>query len=184
MPTNQFSRNATLLALLLCAAATFFLTGLIWFVQVVHYPLFAQVTPENFPAYHAEHTTLTTWLVAVPMVVELLTSIWLTLLLRNDTRLRTLARTGLVFVVIVWGSTAWIQVPQHQRLSRGFEPAVHAALVRGNWIRVGAWSSHACVILIMLACVVAAGSGRLAGDMSSAHPSVLHRPTSGRSPGP
>ena len=32
-----------MLLLLLHAGATFFMCGLIWFVQIVHYPLFAQV---------------------------------------------------------------------------------------------------------------------------------------------
>ena len=35
--------DADVLLLLLHAAATLFMTGLIWFVQVVHYPLFARV---------------------------------------------------------------------------------------------------------------------------------------------
>ena len=47
-----------------------FMTGLIWFVQVVHYPLFAKVSG-TYPAYQAEHMARTTWVVAVPMLVEL-----------------------------------------------------------------------------------------------------------------
>ena len=39
--------------LITCAAATWFMAGLHWFVQVVHYPLFADVGTERFIAYHA-----------------------------------------------------------------------------------------------------------------------------------
>ena len=42
-------------ALLANAAATLFMTGLIWFVQVVHYPLFAFVSGPGAAAYAARH---------------------------------------------------------------------------------------------------------------------------------
>ena len=38
------------------AAATWALVGLIWTVQLVHYPLFAQVGADTFRSYHARHT--------------------------------------------------------------------------------------------------------------------------------
>ena len=36
-------------------AATAAMTGLIWFVQVVHYPLFAAVGADQFVAYEVAH---------------------------------------------------------------------------------------------------------------------------------
>lgn len=49
----------TPLVLLAHAAATLFMVGLIWFVQVVHYPLFAKVGPDVFVPYAASHGNLT-----------------------------------------------------------------------------------------------------------------------------
>ena len=54
---------------------TGFLTGLIWFVQVVHYPIFGNVKPENFPNFHHAHTFLTGKVVALPMLIELVLAI-------------------------------------------------------------------------------------------------------------
>ena len=48
-------------------AATLFMTGVIWFVQVVHYPLFDRVQGDRFSVYAASHGRLTTWVVAPPM---------------------------------------------------------------------------------------------------------------------
>src|SRR3954466_7214959 len=62
-------------ALLTCLASTLFMTGLIWFVQVVHYPLFAEVDPARFRRYHAAHTRATTRAVLIPMILELLSSV-------------------------------------------------------------------------------------------------------------
>ena len=44
---------STPFVLLAHAAATLFMVGLIWFVQVVHYPLFARVGPDAFVPYAA-----------------------------------------------------------------------------------------------------------------------------------
>ena len=49
MPMNK-------LVFLGCLASTLFMTGLIWFVQVVHYPLFDRVESGAFRRYHADHT--------------------------------------------------------------------------------------------------------------------------------
>jgi hypothetical protein len=50
------------------------MTGLIWFVQVVHYPLFDEVGQAQFTSYEARHTNLTTIVVVVPMFIELISS--------------------------------------------------------------------------------------------------------------
>jgi hypothetical protein len=52
--------------LLLQAAATLFMTGVIWFVQVVHYPLMARVGAAGFPDYEAAHARLTGYVVVGP----------------------------------------------------------------------------------------------------------------------
>ena len=57
--------------LLVHAAATLFMTGLIWFVQVVHYPLLANVGADGFAAYAQRHSSLTTWVAGPAMLIEL-----------------------------------------------------------------------------------------------------------------
>jgi hypothetical protein len=51
-------------------AATLFMVGVIWFVQVIHYPLFSRVGPEKFSVYSEAHSRLTTYVVGSPMLVE------------------------------------------------------------------------------------------------------------------
>ncbi len=63
--------------LLANVAATFLMVGLIWFVQVVHYPQFALVGEEYFVRYEAAHVRATTYVVLLPMLVELVTAIML-----------------------------------------------------------------------------------------------------------
>ena len=138
------------ISFLACLAATLAMTGLIWFVQVVHYPLLSRVGPETFRAYHADHTRLTSRVVFAPMVVELLTSIWL-VVARPVWLAPPLAWLGLLAAGVTWGVTAFVSVPAHNHLARGFDPAWHRTLVATNWIRAWAWTAHSVVLLIATA---------------------------------
>ena len=63
------------LVLLAHLAATLFMVGVIWFVQVVHYPLFAKVGSEGFAPYSKTHSRLTSYVVGPPMLLEAATAI-------------------------------------------------------------------------------------------------------------
>jgi hypothetical protein len=55
------------------ALATFMLTGLIWFVQRVHYPLFPLVGERAFSRGHRDHVHRFAWTVEPLMIMEGLT---------------------------------------------------------------------------------------------------------------
>lgn len=140
--------NAETLPWLLAAHAfvTLFMTGLIWFVQVVHYPLFDRVGKPDFAAYEAHHTRRTGRLVGGPMLLELGLAVTLAWSPGG-----TLAWCGLGLLGIIWLSTAVGQIPTHRLLKRGFDQAAHKRLVRGNWVRVIAWSMRGQIAILMLA---------------------------------
>jgi hypothetical protein len=131
------------------AASTFFMAGLIWFVQVVHYPLFAAVGNSEFPAYSRLHQSLTTFVVGPPMLVEALTAGML-VVARPAGVSAWLAWAGFALVIVIWASTALLQIPAHGRLASGFDASTAATLVSGNWIRTVAWSARAAIVAAML----------------------------------
>ena len=133
-------------------AATWAMTGLIWFVQVVHYPLLARLGGAYFLAYHREHCARTGYVVAPLMLVELGTAAVLTYLLAAAPGVaRTAAWVGLSLLGVIWASTVLVQIPQHNRLAAvGPEPATLTALVRGNWLRTAAWTLRAVVVVPFL----------------------------------
>lgn len=135
--------------LLANAAATWFMTGLIWFVQVVHYPLFAQVGPQGYGAYQAAHQARTTWVVAPPMLVELVTAF----LLAWNPPARLPAAwlwAGFGLALLLWLSTALLQIPAHDRLASGFDTAAWTRLVTSNWLRTAAWTARALLLAWLL----------------------------------
>lgn len=156
------SLDPWLLALLLVhVGATIFMTGLIWFVQVVHYPLMDGVGAERWIRYERRHQARTTLVVAPAMLLELACAVLLVALCSGflspsraaaslAARLAPLAWLGLALLTVVWLSTCLWQVPLHRRLSGGFDPQRHRRLVAGNWVRTVGWSGRAIVALAML----------------------------------
>lgn len=135
----------TEIALLIHAAATWFMVGLIWFVQVVHYPLFAAVGEKGWAEYSRRHQSLTTLVVGPTMLAEVVCA---GVLLAFSPGTLTIA--GAVLLALVWGSTFFVQVPLHGRLGKGHDVAVVRTLVATNWARTLLWSARGVVALLLL----------------------------------
>ncbi|MBX3352565.1 MAG: hypothetical protein KF684_06485 [Phycisphaeraceae bacterium] len=139
------------IALSVHAFATLAMTGLIWFVQVVHYPLFQRVGEESFVAYESEHTRRTTLIVAPLMLAELSTAtVLLVASCAEDSVRQSLATTGIALLIAAWASTFFVQVPLHQRLIERYEMRDARRLVATNWVRTIAWTARGVVALLML----------------------------------
>lgn len=120
-------------------AATLYMVGLVWFVQRVHYPLFARVGPEAFREYERDHIARTGPVVGPPMLLELASALAL-LVARPEGVSPAAVWTGAGLLAVVWASTVFLQVPRHTRLREGFDARVLRELVATNWIRTAAWT--------------------------------------------
>ena len=136
------------LLLMIHLASTLFMTGVIWFVQVVHYPLFSMIGRSVFPACEVRHAALTARIVGSPMLVELATALLLFWIRPAEVSTWNMS-IGLALLIVIWLSTALVQVPCHQALKRGFGAAVHQRLVRTNWVRTVAWSLRGLLVCWM-----------------------------------
>jgi hypothetical protein len=137
------------------ACSTVFMMGLIWFVQIVHYPLTGSVGAGSLATYQAEHMRRTSWVVGPPMLVEAATTAWL--LLEQPAGVPAwILSAGAGLLVAVWMSTALLQVPAHNRLlTEGSTQAV-PRLVATNWIRTIGWTARAGLALWVLILVTRA----------------------------
>ena len=131
------------------AVATLVLVGMIWVIQVVHYPLFAAVGEGSFVTYEAAHSMRITWVIVVPWVVQGLTTAAL-LLAPPSWIPRWLVAVAAVLALIPVIVTIALSVPAHSVLSQGFDAAAHARLVSTNWLRTAAWTLHGGVAVWML----------------------------------
>jgi hypothetical protein len=112
---------------------------------MVHYPLFAQVGPEHFVAYHRRHTREITLVVGPLMLAELVTAALLVLEGNRDPWLLA----SLPLLALIWISTGFVQIPLHNTLTTGFDAHAHRRLVTTNWWRTAAWSARGICIMMM-----------------------------------
>lgn len=131
------------------ASATWFMVGLIWFVQIVHYPLMRYVGSAEFVNYEQLHSRLTTWVVGPAMLMEVATLAWL-LHFHPPAISRSWLGASAVLLAIIWISTQAIQVPCHAALCEQWDAAIHARLVTTNWIRTIAWNLRGILIVLYI----------------------------------
>lgn len=129
--------------------ATALLTGIIWFVQLVHYPLLGQLG-DGTAAYMQRHMTLATRVIGPLIGAEtLLAAAVLTRAWQGGSG-AVLALIGFALVLLILASTKWLQRPCYKTLCRGPHPQALRRLIATNWIRTVAWSLRSLVCIAML----------------------------------
>ncbi|MDZ7807716.1 MAG: hypothetical protein U5K71_11460 [Gracilimonas sp.] len=116
--------------------ASFFMTGLIWIIQLVHYPSFHYLGSENFKAFQLHHVNSIDKIVIPVMVAELATSFGLAW---TDGFL-SLNAVGFYIVILIWISTGLFSVPAHTKLESAKDDNAIRNLVSTNWFRTILWS--------------------------------------------
>lgn len=131
----------------LAATAHFVFTcamaGLIWFVQIVHYPMLARFDRRDFAACEKEHCDRTGFVVVPLMLGEMFTFAILGFL--EGVRAPAFLASGFL-LALIWASTFLLQVPLHRKLLAGWNPEAHQRLVATNWIRTAGWTGRALIL--------------------------------------
>ena len=123
--------------------SAFLLTGVIWTIQIVHYPSFHFIDKQSFTNFHHFHERRISIIVMPLMLIELTTS---TALYINNMSSIVFA-LNLLIVVLIWCSTFFIQVPIHSILSQKKDKKLIEKLVNTNWIRTFLWSMRMLLII-------------------------------------
>ena len=118
------------------------LVGVILMTQILSYPLLLKLGIGNFYNYYNSYTKRISFIVIPLMIFEVLLSIILNIILNN---FYLFASNILLFVV--WGSTFFIQVPIHNKLSSNHSYVLINKLIYTNWIRTIAWF---CKLIILI----------------------------------
>ena len=131
-------------------AATAFMAGVIWYVQLVHYPLMAGWPHDDFAAWEERHRQRTGMVVIPAMLLESITAAIL-LWRRPEGVPAWLVWLAFAVLLGIHASTFLVQVPLHEQLSAGWDAAAHQRLVASNWVRTVLWTARAILVAAMLA---------------------------------
>jgi hypothetical protein len=134
-------------ALLIQTFCTFAMTGLIWLIQGVHYPLLAKIGPSEFTEYVHLHARNITYIVGPLMMIEVMTALACLYWAKSLGVPAWVLWAGLALLFVIWAATAFLSVPCHDALSRGYDLSVIYRLVDTNWIRTVAWTIRSGLLL-------------------------------------
>jgi hypothetical protein len=138
------------LLLLFWTVVVFYVTGQIWFGQIVVYPLFGKVGPNEYVAYHRFYSSRIPLPVIVPGFTSFLLSIVL-VFLRPDSVPLSLALANAACGLVGLFVTVALEIPRHARLEKGGkQEVVIRELVLYNWPRTLAITGSALLTLLML----------------------------------
>ena len=130
-------------------ASVWAMTGIIWVIQVVHYPIFDAIErgidDEDWRRFGDRHRSSISFVVGPFMLAEGVTGLWLAIDPPGDVS-RVLPLVALALMAVAYGTTAFVSVPLHEQLTERFDPQAHGRLVATNWIRTGAWTTRALVV--------------------------------------
>lgn len=133
----------TLLQLLV----TWIMAGMMWYAQVVHYPLYNKIK-EGFVDYERSHIRRAAYLLGPLMLIEAITAIILIRIVPHGTE-QVLAWVNLILLISIWIITFLFQLTYHQKLRVQFSKKWIKGLITSNRIRCLLWTIKGVVITFM-----------------------------------
>ena len=136
--------------LVVSTVATWAMVGLIWMVQVVHYPMLATYSALAPATAAMDHQKRISRVVGPLMVAEAVTAlIWLFDRPATMSGLSAWVAAGLLGVGLL--STVLLQVPLHTRLAEHHDADAARQLIVSNWVRTTAWTARGVLLAGVLA---------------------------------
>ena len=132
--------------LILHIFSTFFLTGLIWVIQLIHYPAFRFVESSEFINFEKLHTHRISLVVIPLMFTELFSGIYLVF----SKEAHLYLKYNFALVLLIWASTFFLSVPLHTKLSLGKNLDTINKLVTTNWPRTISWTLRSSIIIFLI----------------------------------
>jgi len=124
--------------------------GVIWFVQIVVYPLFAKVGPAEYVTYHNFYSSRILLPVIIPGFSCFLVPLAIIFLRPESVPLGLALANAACGLLGLWVTVA-LEIPRHARLERGGkQPEVIQELIRYNWPRTLSISGSAIFTVDML----------------------------------
>ena len=116
---------------------TSIMTGVIWVIQIVHYPSFHFIEKELYTAFQKFHMNKISIIVIPIMLAELITGMMLFL---DRSSKSPFLIISFVILVLIWLITGVFFSKAHNELMTGYQELVVNQLVVMNWIRTLLWT--------------------------------------------
>ena len=127
--------------------ATSAMVGVIWIIQLVHYPSFHFIELNQYTTFQRFHMSRISYVVIPAMLTELFTLI---LIIISMDQIDTLVLASAILLISIWLITAVFFSGVHQKLTLGYDQTVVDKLVKLNWGRTLLWTLRLLFISIYM----------------------------------
>jgi len=122
--------------------STSFMVGVIWVIQLLHYPSFHFINDQKYIEFQHFHMQRISFIVIPAMLIELASALSLAYFFRSSLTIILLA-----LLLGIWGITFIFFTNIHQKLTNGYDHIVVNRLVQINWFRTALWSLRFIILL-------------------------------------
>ena len=127
--------------------ATSVMVGVIWVIQLVHYPSFHFIELKQYTTFQRFHMSRISYVVIPAMLTELFTLI---LIIISMDPIDTLVLASAILLIFIWLITAVFFSGVHQKLTLGYDQTIVDKLVKLNWGRTLLWTLRLLFISIYM----------------------------------
>ena len=115
------------------------MAGVIWMVQLVHYPSFLYVDKNKYKRFQEFHMSGIGFIVGPLMAVELITGAMLLIIYKIS---NIYLFSSMLLLVGIWFLTAIVFTRIHSKLLNGYSEKLIHDLIRFNWSRTIMWTTR------------------------------------------
>ncbi len=119
--------------------ATFIMVGVIWVIQLVHYPSFYYIDKKKYQSFQKFHMNNISYIVMPTMLVELCTGFILILYFNNLYGNFTFY-LSIFLLFCIWLITGIIFTKLHNKLLEGYDELIIKKMIEWNWSRTLFWT--------------------------------------------
>ena len=133
--------------LIIHTIATSVMVGVIWIIQLVHYPSFHFIELNKYTTFQRFHMSRISYVVIPAMLTELFTLILIIILMDQ---VDPIILASALLLIVIWLMTAVFFSGVHQKLTLGYDQVVVEKLVKLNWGRTLLWTLRLLLISIYI----------------------------------
>ena len=122
--------------------STSLMVGIIWVIQLLHYPTFHFIKESNYVEFQHFHMQRISFIVVPAMILELLSAFMLVYYIRSN-----LLTVCLIILLVIWLITFVFFTKLHQSLLGGYDKIIVDKLVQINWARTILWSLRLIILI-------------------------------------
>ena len=126
--------------------STSIMVGVIWVIQLVHYPSFKYVKDSDYIIFQKKHMSNISYIVFPVMITELITS----LLIFFSGEKSFFFMLSLICLSMIWVITGVLFTKFHSILQTGKDLKMIEKMIKANWIRTLLWTLRIIMILFVI----------------------------------